>query len=546
MSGRSESSGFAIWQLNMLFLVVWLVVWLYISLTMAVLSFGAIQLQNQLIDDFARDPTIIADDVTSLGTVKTISAAQMLLDYTHYQDRQVQLPTLQKEAEQEKAAYDLSLSSSVNRVVTLLNGLAPKIFSNSGNWPDDLEKGVDDKCKGPDLDKSLKTPCDDFNAARQNLRSLAGNRGALDDLLTSIVDNEAWIKRYEASYRFNAAENLVGLNNLTRLLIPFGPTGLSFVLLPHPLLVLIVTMSMGALGSVLFMLQLNLLNRAAGHIRLIDGAAKEVIAPSAFWHFFRPFQGIATALAVFLLVKAGQLSVGHASGQLAGDEELNVYVLGFLGVISGLISDRAISRLTVAGISIFSVSRPSEQRDEQTKDDSLKASSESKGSSAVREAAPAEEPAAESRDQAKPDPHDPGVEDDSVLERGVIQAPKEGPFRYELSDFEWSIIQPLLPNRPGSVPRANDRKVLNGIYWRLRTGSPWADIPERYGPATTCYNRFVRWAKIGIWDRIFEAVSKAYDGELHGANGKEGDLKKPRPPLGTLLKPSAWGAREAD
>jgi transposase len=42
----------------------------------------------------------------------------------------------------------------------------------------------------------------------------------------------------------------------------------------------------------------------------------------------------------------------------------------------------------------------------------------------------------------------------------------------------------------------------------------WADIPERYGPATTCANRFRRWGKIGVWDRIFEAVSKAYDGGL--------------------------------
>jgi transposase len=71
------------------------------------------------------------------------------------------------------------------------------------------------------------------------------------------------------------------------------------------------------------------------------------------------------------------------------------------------------------------------------------------------------------------------------------------PRRYELSDFEWSVIQPLLPNKPRGVPRADDRKVLNGIYWRLRTGSPWADIPERYGPPTTCANRFRRWAKIG-------------------------------------------------
>ena len=86
--------------------------------------------------------------------------------------------------------------------------------------------------------------------------------------------------------------------------------------------------------------------------------------------------------------------------------------------------------------------------------------------------------------------------------------------RYELTDFEWSIIAPLLPNKPRGVRRADDRKVLNGIYWRLRTGSPWADIPERYGPATTCYNRFVRWRKIGVWDAIFAAVSEAYDGDL--------------------------------
>ncbi|MGF1463029.1 MAG: IS5 family transposase [Maricaulaceae bacterium] len=106
--------------------------------------------------------------------------------------------------------------------------------------------------------------------------------------------------------------------------------------------------------------------------------------------------------------------------------------------------------------------------------------------------------------------------------------------RYELTDFEWSIIAPLLPNKPRGVPRANDRRVLNGIFWRLRTGSPWADIPERYGPATTCYNRFVRWRKRGVWDRIFDAVSKAYKGDTqsvdassirvhqHGANGKAG------------------------
>ncbi len=91
--------------------------------------------------------------------------------------------------------------------------------------------------------------------------------------------------------------------------------------------------------------------------------------------------------------------------------------------------------------------------------------------------------------------------------------------RYELTDFEWSIIAPFLPNKPRGVPRVDDRKVLNGIYWRLRTGSHWADIPERYGPSTTCYNRFVRWRKLGVLDRIFEAVSAAYDGDLQSVDG---------------------------
>lgn len=107
--------------------------------------------------------------------------------------------------------------------------------------------------------------------------------------------------------------------------------------------------------------------------------------------------------------------------------------------------------------------------------------------------------------------------------------------RYELTDREWSIIEPLLPNKPRGVPRVDDRRVLNGILWRFRTGSPWAEVPERYGPSTTCYNRFVRWRKAGVWDRLLLAVSAAFEGEIvmidstcvrvhqHGATGKKGD-----------------------
>ena len=86
--------------------------------------------------------------------------------------------------------------------------------------------------------------------------------------------------------------------------------------------------------------------------------------------------------------------------------------------------------------------------------------------------------------------------------------------RYDLSDFEWSVIQPLLPNKPRGVKRVDDRRVLNGIFWVLRSGAPWRDLPERYGPRTTCYNRFNRWRKAGVWDRLMDAITEAYDGDV--------------------------------
>ena len=54
--------------------------------------------------------------------------------------------------------------------------------------------------------------------------------------------------------------------------------------------------------------------------------------------------------------------------------------------------------------------------------------------------------------------------------------------RYELSDSEWSIIRVMLPNKPRGVARVDDRRVLNGIFWVLRSGAPWRDLPDVYGP----------------------------------------------------------------
>jgi len=86
--------------------------------------------------------------------------------------------------------------------------------------------------------------------------------------------------------------------------------------------------------------------------------------------------------------------------------------------------------------------------------------------------------------------------------------------RYDLTDFEWSVIEPLLPmDRRGPKPK-NNRQIINGMFYVLRAGSPWRDLPERYGPYTTVYNRFNRWRKAGIWDRLMDAIVKAHDGKV--------------------------------
>jgi transposase len=56
--------------------------------------------------------------------------------------------------------------------------------------------------------------------------------------------------------------------------------------------------------------------------------------------------------------------------------------------------------------------------------------------------------------------------------------------RYDLTDFEWRVIEPLLPNKPRGVPRVDDRRVLNGIFWVLRSGAPWRDLPSDMPPVT--------------------------------------------------------------
>ena len=76
-----------------------------------------------------------------------------------------------------------------------------------------------------------------------------------------------------------------------------------------------------------------------------------------------------------------------------------------------------------------------------------------------------------------------------------------------LSDDRWGRIAPLLPTDVRGKDRADDRRVISGILHVLKSGCRWCDCPPEYGPATTIYNRFVRWAERGVWERLFRELA---------------------------------------
>ncbi len=86
--------------------------------------------------------------------------------------------------------------------------------------------------------------------------------------------------------------------------------------------------------------------------------------------------------------------------------------------------------------------------------------------------------------------------------------------RFELTDLEWAVIQPVLARSKQGARRIDERKVMNGILWRLRTGAAWADIPTRYGSNKTCSVRFNQWRKDGVWRGVLEAIYRIYDGDV--------------------------------
>ena len=85
--------------------------------------------------------------------------------------------------------------------------------------------------------------------------------------------------------------------------------------------------------------------------------------------------------------------------------------------------------------------------------------------------------------------------------------------RHELSDQQWEFLTPFFPPRPRQRGGQwqNDRTILNGIFWRLHTGAPWRDLPERYGKWKTVHDRFTKLRRSRLLDRILEALQVRLD-----------------------------------
>jgi transposase len=87
--------------------------------------------------------------------------------------------------------------------------------------------------------------------------------------------------------------------------------------------------------------------------------------------------------------------------------------------------------------------------------------------------------------------------------------------RYGLRDDQWERIKDLLPGKAGDVGATarDNRRFVEGVLYRYRTGIPWRDLPERFGDWKNTHKRFSRWAKSGLWERVFRELITDADNE---------------------------------
>jgi transposase len=85
--------------------------------------------------------------------------------------------------------------------------------------------------------------------------------------------------------------------------------------------------------------------------------------------------------------------------------------------------------------------------------------------------------------------------------------------RADLTDEQWAVLEPLLPvgRKPGRPPKWTRRQLIDGIRWRTRAGTPWRDVPPRYGPWQSVYGLFRGWQRDGTWRRILTGLQARAD-----------------------------------
>lgn len=85
--------------------------------------------------------------------------------------------------------------------------------------------------------------------------------------------------------------------------------------------------------------------------------------------------------------------------------------------------------------------------------------------------------------------------------------------RADLTDAQWAVLSPLLPrpSRVGRPPKRDRRRLIDGIRWRVRAGTPWRDVPTCYGPWQTVYGLFRRWQRDGTWARVLTGLQARAD-----------------------------------
>jgi len=85
--------------------------------------------------------------------------------------------------------------------------------------------------------------------------------------------------------------------------------------------------------------------------------------------------------------------------------------------------------------------------------------------------------------------------------------------RHALTDAQWKLLSAVLPRRRGPAPKLGDRLFVDAVLYRLKTGAPWRDLPTRFGPWKTVYNRFALWSRRRHWEAIFKCLQVELDEE---------------------------------